>query len=445
MIRFIARKSVLAVPFTAAVLAASPAAAEDSATGFDLEGSIRVRYEAMDGNYRPGGIENDDIVLMRSLLKGTYSWDGFRVGATVQDSRGYANDLTTPIGSSDINALEVIELYAALDITETTTFTIGRQTLNLGSKRLIGNPNFRNAANGFTGARLDWSGSGEFTAFYMLPQQRLPSDAASVIDNEVEWDRESIDLALWGAFYSRPLTDDLALETYVYVLDEDDAPGIATRNRHLITPGARLVSDGGRGKPDVELEAAYQFGNIRTGSSATAPEVDVDAWTLHAEVGYTFDSDMKPRLSAFYDMATGDDPDSADYNAFDPLFGPRYGDWGPSGLFGPLGRKNISSLGAQLEAKFSSRVDAQVQYRRAWLEEATDAFSYTKVRDATGASGSDAGSQLQGRLRWWIIPGLLRNELGGGVLFKGDFFDTAPNANGFGNTQYGYSALELSF
>ena len=99
----------------------------------------------------------------------------------------------------------------------------------------------------------------------------------------------------------------------------------------------------------------------------------------------------------------------------------------------------------QAETKFSSRVDAQLQYRRAWLQEATDAFSYTKVRDATGASGSDAGSQLQGRLRWWIIPGLLRNELGGGVLFKGDFFDTAPNSNGYGDTHYGYSSLELSF
>ncbi|WP_191229281.1 alginate export family protein [Aurantiacibacter xanthus] len=433
----------MAIP--AALLAAAPAAAQSKATGFDLEGSVRVRYEAMDGNFRPGGVENADIVLMRSLVKGTYTGRGFHLGATVQDSRAYANDLATPLGATDINALEVIELYAALDLSEKARFTIGRQLINLGSKRLIGNPSFRNDANGFTGARLDWSGAGEFTAFYVLPQQRLPSDAAAVVDNKVEWDREGIDLALWGGFYSRPLTDDVTIETYVYGLDEDDAPGHPTRNRHLITPGARLVSDGGRGRPDVELEAAYQFGHIRTGTAATAPQVDVDAWTLHAEVGYTFDDAVKPRLSAFYDIATGDDPASADYNGFDPLFGPRYGDWGPAALFGPLGRKNISSIGVQAEAKLSSRVDAQLQCRRAWLEEATDAFSFTKVRDVTGASGSDAGSQVQGRLRWWVIPGLLRSELGGGVLFKGDFFDAAPNANGYGDTHYGYSSLELTF
>ena len=98
-----------------------------------------------------------------------------------------------------------------------------------------------------------------------------------------------------------------------------------------------------------------------------------------------------------------------------------------------------------ISARPSARVDAQVQYRRNWLESATDAFSKTGVRDQAGASGTDAGSQVHARVRWWIVPELLRLEVGGAWLGKGDFFDTAPNDPGHGNTRYAYSMLEASF
>ena len=437
----------LAAPFAAALVVAAPAAAEEDATGFDIEGNIRVRYEAMDGNFRPGGVESDDAVLLRSLVSASYTGTGFRVGATLQDSRAYANDASTPLGNADINALELIELYARLDLAENVSVTAGRQTVNLGSKRLLGNPGYRNAANAFTGARVDFAdlGGGSLTAFYMLPQQRLPSSKSDILDNAVEWDHEGDDQVFWGAFYKRPDLGPLTLEAYVYVLDESDTATVATRDRQLVTPSLRLYSAQARGRFDGEVEAMYQTGSISASRAASAAELDVEAFSAHAELGYTFDHALKPRVAVLYDFASGDDPSSASYNNFDPLFGPRYSDWGPSGLFGPLSRNNIVSLGALVASKISARVDAQLQYRRNWLEEATDSFAKTGVRDATGAAGTDAGSQLQGRLRWWVIPGLLRHEVGGGVLFKGSFFDAAPNDTGFGNTHYGYSALEVSF
>ncbi|MFB0612253.1 alginate export family protein [Aurantiacibacter poecillastricola] len=427
------------------IAVASPVAAQD-AGNFEVEGSVRVRYETFDGGFRPGGIESDDAVLFRTLLNARYNGDGFRLGATLQDSRAYANDARTPLGSSDINAVELIELFAEVDLGESARLTLGRQTMNLGSKRLVGNPNYRNAANGFTGARLDTElGGGSLTAFYVLPQQRLPSEKAEVLDNAVEWDRESDDLAFWGAFYRRPNVGPLAIEAYLYGLDEDDSVDRATRNRHLYTTGIRLVTAEEKGRPDAELEVMYQTGDIRASRAPDVAELDVSAISLHAEAGYTFDTAIEPRVAVFYDLATGDEGDAGEYSRFDPLFGPRYGDWGPSSLFGPLSRANISSFGAAASASFSSRVDAQVQLCRAWLESATDTFANTGVRDASGMAGRDAGWQVQGRLRWWIVPGVLRQELGGGWLAKGEFFDEAPNAPNHGDTHYGYAMVELSF
>ena len=39
---------------------------------------------------------------------------------------------------------------------------------------------------------------------------------------------------------------------------------------------------------------------------------------------------------------------------------------------------------------------------------------------------------------------MLRWETGGAVLFNGRFLDQAPNANGFGDTVYGYIDLTLT-
>lgn len=438
------RATTLATSALALAAVAMPQAAQAQDGDLEIKGKVRVRYETFDGGFRPGGVESDDALLLRTVIGAKYKLDGVTFGATVQDSRAYDNDAATPLGTSDINALELIEIYANVALGEDASVTVGRQIIELGSERLVGNPNYRNTSNSFTGARFDWTGNGQFTAFAVMPQTRLPGDKPSILDNDVEWDHEGDDLVLWGLFYQTPDLGGVTGEAYIYGLEESDRPGVSTRDRSLFTPGVRIFTDKGKGQFDGEFEGALQMGNISTSKTAGAPQVDVNAWTLHAEVGYTFDADIKPRFSILGDIATGDDAGSTSYNTFDPLFGPRYGDWGPSGLFGPLGRTNIRSLGAKVEAKFSPAVDAFVMYRQNWLDSPTDAFAKTKVADPTGLSARDAGAQVHARLRWTIVPGL-QLETGGGWLGKGDFFDTAPNDPGFDNTRYVYSSLEYKF
>src|SRR3546814_16827893 len=58
------------------------------------------------------------------------------------------------------------------------------------------------------------------TAFWVMPQTRLPSDAHGNRHNHVEWDRESTDVQLYGDDYQIPLPlSGASFEFYGHGLD----------------------------------------------------------------------------------------------------------------------------------------------------------------------------------------------------------------------------------
>lgn len=426
----------------------APAAAELSAYG-----SVRARYEALTGQFRPGFDDRDDMVSFRTILGAEYDAGPVRVGAELRDGRVYDADPGSPVSANEVNVLEPVQAYIGADLDDAlgagsaTTVDVGRFTMDLGSRRLVADDNFRNTTNGFTGIRLDWRGKGGAAAriFYTLPQIRLPGDKASVLDNDVELDEESFDLTFWGGIVTLPkVVAGASLDLYFYALDEDDSADTATRNRKLFTPGLRLFREPKAGAWDFELEAVYQVGDIRAGTSATAPRQDVSAGFVRAAVGHSFAALWKPRLSLEFDYASGDRAGGS-YNRFDTLYGSRTADFGPSGIYGPYGRANIVAPALRLQLVPNARWDGFLHYRPAWLDAKEDSFSSTGVRDSSGRSGSFAGHQAELRARYWIVPKRLRLETGGAVLLRGRFLKDAPNATGNGDTVYGYSALELTF
>lgn len=421
--------------------------------GLEVSGSVRVRYEALANQFRPGVDQNDDLISIQSRIAAEYDSGPIRIGGELIDSRAYDADAGSSVGTGEVNALELVQAYVGADFGDvfgtgtSASLDAGRFVLNLGSRRLAGRNNFRNTTNAFTGAKFEFIGQDreQLTLFYTYPQQRLPSDKASILDNKVEWDREGDDLVFWGGFFSKPkLAGSTNLELYFFALDEDDTVARSTRDRHLFTPGLRVFRDPSAGKLDYEFEYAYQFGDVRSSSAATASRQDVAAHFLHAEFGYQFAGPWQPRVALEYDLATGDDP-GGKYGRFDSLYGPRRFDYGPTGIYGPLGRNNISSPGIRLEVKPSKRWDGFLFYRAAWLDSATDSFASTGVRDATGASGKFGGHQIEARARYWIVPKALRLDAGAAALFHGRFLESAPNSNGFGDTLYSYVDLTASF
>ncbi|MEP7221376.1 MAG: alginate export family protein [Novosphingobium sp.] len=418
-----------------------------------ISASVRVRYEALDGQARTGVNAHDELLAIKTALLAEYHQGNWRVGAELDDSRAYLGKPGSSAGVNDVNAFEPVQAYVGAQFPgafgkgSKASFQAGRFTMLLGSRRLVTADEYRNATSAMTGLRVDLkSASGAAaTLFYVLPQQHLPEDQPSVLKNRVQLDHEGFDLSLWGALISRPLPmKGLSAEMGFYRLDERDTPGRATRDRHLSTISARLVRDPAPGRLDFDLEGAVQRGRISASTAPGAGVLDVDAGFVHAGLGYTFAGPAHARLSATYDYVSGAGPNGS-YNRFDTLYGSRRAEFGPSGIYSTIGRANISSPGVRLEVAPGKRFDAMLGWRAMWLANRRDAFSSTGVRDVSGASGSFAGHQIDARLRYWLVPGLLRGEINADWLAKGRFLRVAPNAPQTGNTRYISTALIASF
>lgn len=409
----------------------------------DLSGNVRVRVDGIENQARAGFAADETVLNLRTTLDAKAGDGPITVGAELVDSRAYGAGRRTAIGTNEVNALELVQAYVAADLGKpfgkgsSGRLQAGRFILDIGSRRLVANEDYRNTTNGFTGLRADLSaGKWSATGFYTLPQIRLPDDLPSIRNNRVKVDRETFDYRFAGLLVAR--RDALPgwnADVGLYRLDEQDGRKRQTRNRHLTTASARLVRPPAAGKVHGEIEYIRQWGHVRSGLAAAAARADVNAWFAHASLGYTFPHSWQPRVTLEYDQASGDRAGGGN-GRFDSLFGMRRPDLKPAGLYFAIGRTNIITPAVRIEAAPSKRFDGFIAWRELWLDSRTDAFSTTGVRDATGRSGRYAGAEFDGRLRWWAIPDRLRLEANGTYLRKGRFLRTAPNAPRTGDTRY---------
>lgn len=447
-----ASRSTIAIA-ASLVAGASPALAQEHEEGLTISGSMRLRYEAIDGQPRAGFNESDDLVNFRTNIFAEYRARDVRIGVELYDSRVWGGDAGTPITTGEVNALEPVQAYIAADVDNAfgagtqLSLTAGRMTLNLGSRRLVAADDYRNTTNGYTGLRADIAApqGWKATLIYTLPQVRLPDDANGLRDAKVQLDRESFDLVLWGGQIAKAKSIGTAMAELSYFhLGERDAPGRPTRDRSLDAFGGRIIAEPRGGKFDYEVEAFYQTGDVSASLAPDALRRSVSASFVHADIGYSFVIPWKPRLSVELDRASGDRPGGG-YGRFDTLFGMRRADLAPAGLYNAVGRANVTTIGVRLEATPGKRVDLFAVYRPMWLAADRDAFSTTGVRDASGRSGNFAGHQLEARIRYWLVPARLRFEFDGLLLAKGRFLRDAPNAPPGSSTRYASFNLTASF
>jgi hypothetical protein len=421
----------------------------------ELSGTFRTRYESLESQFRADRNGGDQILVIRSTLKAAFNQGPLSLVAEMMDSRAALDDLGTPISTSFVNPVELLQghlLWQANNVLGAggiSRLRAGRITMDIGSRRFVARNRFRNTMNAFTGIDLEWqSASGrKVRAFYTLPVNRKPSSVSKLRNNEIEFDEQGSDVAFWGMFVSNRLSWGDVAEFYYFGLDEDDSNGRATRNRELSTVGLRLFRKASAEKLDYQIESTVQFGESRT-STSTANVIDLDhfAHFQHVEVGYTFASHWHPRLVAQYDYASGDDnPSDRDNDRFDTLFGARRFDFGPTSIYGPFSRSNLSTPGLRLQLKPSANTTSFVAYRAYWLASDRDAWTTSRLRDTTGGTGKFVAQQVEIRVRWNVDPSNVRLEAGLAHLFAGEFIDDAPNSNRQGDSTYLYTQLALTF
>ena len=423
------------------------------AADFDASGSFRVRHETLDGQFRPGFDAYDDLTSLRTLLRAQWRSGDWLLAGELQDSRVYDTDARSALTTGEVNALEVVQANLTRRFAEplgsgsSASIQAGRFSMNLGSRRLVASDDYRNTTNSYTGLRADvaTAGGSALTLHYTLPNQRRPGDFEALRRNAIQIDRESSDARLWGGLFTRSgLPGKLQLELGYVGFQEADSPSLATRNRNLDSFSVRLLRNPSAKAWDFELEGILQSGRSRTGTAVSAPERAVDAQFLHAELGRSLDHRWKPRLALEIDYASGESP-ANDVSRFDTLFGMRTADFGPSGIYGAVGRTNMQALALRLDGTPTKRVEAHAAWRALWAADGRDSFATSGVRDASGASGRFAGHQFETRVRYWVMPQRLRSDFFLVRLMKGGLMRDAPNAPGHGDTLLLSLSLTLDF
>lgn len=418
-----------------------------------VSGEARFRYETLSGQFRAGQEGGDQALATRFLVKLEADAGPARFVFEAIDARTMLDDAGSPKSTSFVNAADILQAHAVFDLGgrlgqgSQTHITLGRFTLDLGSRRLAGRNGFRNTINSFNGLHAIWSrGDTTLTAFYTAPTQILPRDGQALQDNAQDYD-EILDRRRFFGLYGRRENTIFraAAEAYVVGFREADTDKAPSTDRELFTPGVRLIRTPQTGRYDFELESAVQFGTRRASTAPNATPLDVRAHTHHAHIGYSFDHAWSPRVAAEFEYASGDDdPNDTGFERFDPLFGLRRTDFGQTGISGPLRRVNAASPGVRLTVK-RGPLDGRLVYKAAFLASDTDIWAGTGVRDPEGQSGALIGHHVDTRWRYWIKPGRVRAELGGAVFFDGPFARTAPNATREGDTVYAYGMMTIGF
>jgi len=415
----------------------------------------RTRYETMDAHYRADSAGGDQQIALQTAAFLQVRWDAFRLDAEFMDARAESADEGSGVNNTHADTAEFLQSYLAwadqnlLYSGVGAELKLGRQTINLGSRRLVARNAFRNTINSFSGGLLrllDYD-RWQLNAFVTMPMQRLPTAAADILDDVHEFNVEATHTLFSGGFLEvYDLAWDIDAEFFLYHLDEGDDANNPTRNRRFFTPGLRLYSLPAKGEIDFAWESAGQFGTVRASAAASdAQDLNHQAWLHHIDVGYTFDAPWSPRLALAYDYASGDEnPNDLHNERFDTLFGARRFEYGPTGIYGAIARSNINSPAYRLIVTPRSGVQVFLDHRLLWLASDTDSWTPAGLRDATGNTNGYIGQQVEIAGRW-DVSSSLNLEAGWTRLFKGEFATQTASAPDTGDINYFYMQSQLRF
>ena len=437
-----------------AALPAWPSRGQDSSTDkiVDFHGSHRARYERLAPQYRAGLGGSDTVLALQTSLVLEAKGERLSFLGEILDARAELND-TDSVFAGVVNTLEPIQTHLTLrldagDGGAESSLRLGRMTIDLGKRRLLARSNFRQAVASFTGADWQWQNARGTRArvFYVVPMRTMPDTPAEQLDNDIELDRGARDTALWGAYYlSAPRADRTQFELSFLTLDSPHGTGEISP-LDIGTLSARVFRPVPRGGFNYEVEAGIQRGESTALQGNTQRLLDHEAYYVHAEIGYAFDVAWTPNLLLQYDRASGDrDPTDGRTERFNPLFGERRFDTGPTSIYGAFQRSNIATPGVRVTFNPAPRWRTMVAYRNFLLDAARDAWVGSGWRDPTGQAGRSLGQQLETSFTWTAIPDRLSIETGLAVVDSGRFAEQTAGAAFLGSPRYFYAAISTNF
>lgn len=397
-----------------------------------VSGQHRTRFESLNGQFRNSATRNtEDQLFERTLLRVDYRHEAWQATLEGLDARAFGTAADSFANTTTVNTFDVLQAYASYAPTRGHRIAAGRWTMDVGSRRLVARNKYRNTINSFNGVRWDLQDEDrgiDAGAFWSMPTTRRPSASAELVDNEHDWDSQTSDYQFFGAHAKKRIDEHSSGQAYVFGLD--DTRG--SNDEQTWTIGGRYLRPARPGHLFGEAEAAWQTGERGT--------QDVDAFFVHGSTGFEFDAPMQPRVRVAIDVASGG-TNGNNYGRFHTLFGARRFEYGPTGIYGAVGRRNLVSPELRAELRPTASTWLMLAWRDVRLESANDGWA--EAGDTSG-QGKHVGSQVECRLRWEPCKGNLRFEAGGAYFAGGRFRETST-AGRASDTRYAFFETIVTF
>jgi len=403
--------------------------ADDPEYNISLGGKARLRWENWN-NFGFSDANDDNFLLSRFLLNADlrlgkqlrFFVEGIYAESTERDLPGGHRTLDVDRGDLQQAFVDLMLPVGGGSL----TLRPGRQELLYGKQRLVSPLDWANTRRTFDGGKIFWSeGATKVDAFYT---ELVPVDKSSFNDGDSGQD-------FYGIYASHKITDTWSVDIYWLGLDKDGSVfGVATNTEKRQTIGMRTWGTCSEKAVDYDIEVAYQFGDH--GDS------DISAWMFASEIGYTFASDIKPRLQLGFDYASGDDdPSDGDIKTFNQLFPLGHAFFGYADF---VGRQNIMDLSAGLSCKPVSFVTARLDghlFRRAESADSLYNAGGAVVRRGDAGSSKDIGSEIDLLIRIDLDKHTVC-LLGYSRFFAGDFIEESGPSE---DIDFIYASVEYTF
>ncbi len=225
-----------------------------------------------------------------------------------------------------------------------------------------------------------------------------------------------------------------------------DAPRPPDQSRHTVGGRAVKKMPLGGARLDATVEGYYQFGEIAdpTGSGRNA---DISAYAFHVDGGITLPVPMQPRLSAEYNIASGDDDaGDDDFGGFDQLYPTNHIHFG---YMDRMSWKNMIHYAFGLQLRPTKDSHFEVTGHMFALNEETDhwygAAQTPVMRSAGTNTEDDIGSEVDVVYTHFFTPGNhVAWQIGGGVFMAGDYVDNQRGGDA-SDQSWGYTQLWVNF
>ena len=293
----------------------------------------------------------------------------------------------------DNNFGDIQNLFADVQVSDSTLVRIGRQELLYSAQRLISPLDWINVRQKFQGVRT-------ISNFDRWKVDTFWTQPVPVIADEFDRGTEQTDF--FGGYLSYKGFENTDVDLYYIGLDTED-------QLSLDTFGTRIWGNRGNWLFDFQ-------GNIQTGENEATGQ-DIEAYAVTAGIGRKSNVGWKPTLWFYYDFASGDESSTGGtFEQFNQLFPlpHKY-----LGFIDAAQRENIVSPNVQLTLQPTDKLKLIAWYYHFNSDEADSVVPGVAFPQNQSLTSTDFGNELDLIASWNINP---RNNLlfGYSHFFRGD-------------------------